>query len=267
MPYEEARDRAWFLTDKMAYELNLTPEQYDRVYEVNLDYFLSMRTADDCYGRYWRYRNADFRYILFDWQYSLYASLDYFFRPIRMVSHMWHYPVCDHYRYGYYYFERPRIYVSYKGGHWHRRSHNDRSPYYAMKFRRGNGMRDRYNNSAGHRPGTSGRPGGHRPENGYRPDNNRNDRPGRYDRDNTNNRPSATRPGSRPGRNDRGNTTRPVRGESDSRRGNANRSSNRRTDIERSNRSNRSSRSTRVSSSRSTRSNSNATPSRSRGNR
>ena len=30
LSYSEARDRAWFLTDKMAYELNLTPDQYDR---------------------------------------------------------------------------------------------------------------------------------------------------------------------------------------------------------------------------------------------
>ena len=45
MDYEEARQRAWFLTDKMAYELNLTPEQYDRAYEVNLNYLMSIRTA------------------------------------------------------------------------------------------------------------------------------------------------------------------------------------------------------------------------------
>ncbi len=53
MSYDEARERAWFLTDKMAYELNLTPEQYDRAYEINLDYLLSLRTAADCYGAYW----------------------------------------------------------------------------------------------------------------------------------------------------------------------------------------------------------------------
>ena len=85
MPYEEARDRAWFLTDKMAYELNLTPEQYDRAYEINLNYFMSIRTASDCYGYYWNYRDADFRCILFDWQYNLFSSIDYFFRPIRRV--------------------------------------------------------------------------------------------------------------------------------------------------------------------------------------
>ena len=100
MDYEEARQRAWFLTDKMAYELNLTPEQYDRAYEINLDYLMSIRTASDCSGYYWEYRNADLRCILFDWQYNLFRTIDYFLRPIRWVRAGWYYPVCDHYRYG-----------------------------------------------------------------------------------------------------------------------------------------------------------------------
>ena len=180
MPYEEARDRAWFLTDKMAYELNLTPEQYDRAYEINLNYFMSIRTASDCYGYYWNYRDADFRCILFDWQYNLFSSIDYFFRPIRWVRSSWYYPVCDHYRYGYYYFDRPAIYVTYHGGAWRRRSHNDPSPYRGMHFSRGHGMRDNYR---GHRPGADyhrpGRPDGHhRPDGGHRPgDDHKGDRP------------------------------------------------------------------------------------------
>lgn len=48
LPYEEARDRAWFLTDKMAYELNLSDAQYERAYQINLDYLLSIDRADDC---------------------------------------------------------------------------------------------------------------------------------------------------------------------------------------------------------------------------
>lgn len=79
MRYEEARHRAWFLTDKMAYELNLTPGQYERAYEINLDYLMSLRSPSDCSGPYWRYRDADFRCILFDWQYNLFRTLDYFF--------------------------------------------------------------------------------------------------------------------------------------------------------------------------------------------
>ena len=33
MSYEQARNEALFLTDKMAYELNLTDEQYEAAYE------------------------------------------------------------------------------------------------------------------------------------------------------------------------------------------------------------------------------------------
>ncbi len=220
--YEEARNEAWFLTDKMAYELNLTSEQFERAYQVNLDYFMSINRADDCYGYYWTYRDADLRCILFDWQYSLYSTLDYFYRPIRWLRSAWYYPIFDRYRRGYYYFSRPTVYVTYRGGMWKRRGHNDLSPYRGMTFRPGNGMRDRYhgNQRPAHRPelGRPGntRPGGHKPDatrpGNNRPDNNRpgsnkpgnnrpgNDKPG-------NNRPESGRPGNtRPGNNNSGAT-------------------------------------------------------------
>ncbi|MDP0699512.1 hypothetical protein, partial [Klebsiella pneumoniae] len=38
--YEQARHQALFLTDKMAYELNLTDDQYEAAYEINLDYLM-----------------------------------------------------------------------------------------------------------------------------------------------------------------------------------------------------------------------------------
>lgn len=193
--YNEARDRAWFLTDKMAYELNLTPDQYDRVYQVNLDYFMSIAYEADCYGVYWNYRDTDLRYILWDWQYRLYVTLDYFYRPIRWIRAAWHYPICDHYRYGYYYYERPRVYVSYHGCNWKRRGHNDVSPYRGWRAERGPGMRDRYdNNRPGGRPGTHNEPS--RPSNG-RYDGNHNNKGGHADRGNTDNKG---------GRVDRGNT-------------------------------------------------------------
>ena len=183
--YNEARDRAWFLTDKMAYELNLTHDQYDRVYQVNLDYFMSIAYEADCYGVYWNYRDTDLRYILWDWQYRLYVTLDYFYRPIRWIRAAWHYPICDHYRYGYYYYERPRVYVSYHGCNWKRRGHNDVSPYRGWRAERGPGMRDRYdNNRPGGRPGTHNEPS--RPSNG-RYDGNHNNKGGHTDRGNHNN--------------------------------------------------------------------------------
>ena len=204
--YNEARDRAWFLTDKMAYELNLTPEQYDRVYQVNLDYFMSIAYEADCYGVYWNYRDTDLRYILWDWQYRLYVTLDYFYRPIRWIRAAWHYPICDHYRYGYYYYERPRVYVSYHGCNWKRRGHNDVSPYRGWRAERGPGMRDRYDNN---RP--SGRPGTHnepsRPSNG-RYDGNHNNKGGHADRGNHNNKDGHADRGNR-GNSDRNVNTTP----------------------------------------------------------
>ena len=198
LSYSEARDRAWFLTDKMAYELNLTPDQYDRVYQVNLDYFMSIAYESDCYGHYWNYRDTDLRFILWDWQYRLYVTLDYFYRPIRWVRSAWHYPICDHYRYGYYYYERPRVYVSYHGCNWKRRGHNDVSPYKGWRADRGPGMRDRYdNNRPGGRPATHNEPT--RPSNG-RYDGNHNNKGGRVDRGNTDNK------GGRVDRNDRGSS-------------------------------------------------------------
>ena len=82
LPYEEARDRARFLTDKMAYELNLNDAQYNDAYEINLDYFMKINTASDAGGIYWECRNADLRYILHEWQYAIFRAADYFFRPI-----------------------------------------------------------------------------------------------------------------------------------------------------------------------------------------
>ena len=82
MSYEEARNEALFLTDKMAYELNLTEDQYEAAYEINLDYLMRVNTVDDLYGTYWRYRNLDMSYILFDWQYRAFCDAAYFYRPI-----------------------------------------------------------------------------------------------------------------------------------------------------------------------------------------
>ena len=71
MSYERAREEALYLTDKMAYELNLNDQQYNDAYEINLDYFLSLNSEADLYGDYLSYRLSDFRHILCDWQYSI----------------------------------------------------------------------------------------------------------------------------------------------------------------------------------------------------
>ncbi len=144
LSYEEARERAWFLTDKMAYELNLTQDQYDRAYEINLDYLMSIQSYKDCSGRYWDYRNTDLRFVLQPWQYTLYASMDYFFRPIRWIRSAWYFPIFDRYRNGRFYFPRPLVYVSYLGGGWLRRGHNAPSPYRDFVFNARPPMRNQY---------------------------------------------------------------------------------------------------------------------------
>ena len=149
MSYEQARDRALFLTDKMAYELNLNDEQYEAAYEVNLDYLMSISTYDDLYGTYWTRRNMDLSYILFDWQYDAFCSAAYFYRPLIWTDGVWRFSIYARYpNRTYFYFGRPAFYATYYGGHsWHR--NGGRSWYHGRTFgpRPGEsrfGMRDRY---------------------------------------------------------------------------------------------------------------------------
>ena len=134
MSYEQARQQALFLTDKMAYELNLTEDQYEAAYEVNLDYLMSVDTYDDLYGAYWRQRNMDLSYILLDWQYRTYINATYFYRPLYWNAGYWHFGIYARYpRRDYFYFGRPHFYVSYRGGHsW--RVNGNRSWYYGRSF-------------------------------------------------------------------------------------------------------------------------------------
>lgn len=147
MSYSQAREQALFLTDKMAYELNLTDDQYEAAYEINLDYLLSVNSYDELYGDYWRWRNLDFSYVLLDWQYRMFCDAAYFYRPLYFHSGCWHFAIYARYPHrDYFYFNRPTVYVSYRGGHsW--RQNNGRSWYSGRTFgsRRGDnyfGMRD-----------------------------------------------------------------------------------------------------------------------------
>ena len=150
MSYEQARQQALFLTDKMAYELNLTNDQYEAAYEINLDYLIGVNTYDDLYGPYWRYRNVDLSYVLLDWQYRAYCAASYFYRPLYFSDGLWHFSIYARYPHrDYFYFDRPVVYVSYCGGHsWH--LNGGRSWYNGRRYaeRRGDahfGMRDGFN--------------------------------------------------------------------------------------------------------------------------
>lgn len=152
MSYEQARQQALFLTDKMAYELNLTDDQYEAAYEVNLDYLMGINTYDDLYGVYWRQRNLDLSYILLDWQYRAFCNATYFYRPLYWDGGYWHFGIYARYpRRDYFFFGRPHFYVSYRGDHcW--RVNGGRSWYhgraYGRPFAGGQprmGMRDSFN--------------------------------------------------------------------------------------------------------------------------
>lgn len=152
MSYEQARQQALFLTDKMAYELNLTDDQYEAAYEVNLDYLMGINPYDDLYGVYWRQRNLDLSYILLDWQYRAFCDATYFYRPLYWDGGFWHFGIYARYpRRDYFFFGRPHFYVSYRGDHcW--RVNGGRSWYhgrsYGRPFAGGQprmGMRDGFN--------------------------------------------------------------------------------------------------------------------------
>ena len=149
MSYKQAREQALFLTDKMAYELNLNEEQYDAVYEINLDYLMGVNTYDDLYGPYWRYRNLDLSYVLFDWQYNAFCAATYFYRPLYFNNGYWRFAIYTRYPHrDYFYFSRPTVYVSYRGTHSWGHNHG-RSWYNGRTFGSRNhsahvGMRDRY---------------------------------------------------------------------------------------------------------------------------
>ena len=204
MSYEQARDRALFLTDKMAYELNLNDEQYEAAYEVNLDYLMSISTYDDLYGTYWTRRNMDLSYILFDWQYNAFCSAAYFYRPLIWTNGVWRFTIYARYpNRTYFYFGRPAFYATYYGGHsWHR--NGGRSWYHGRTFgpRPGEsrfGMRDRYDRGdfRGQRGHDRRHDNGRYDRNNRRNDNNS----GRYDRNNR-------RDDNNSGRYDRGNNRR-----------------------------------------------------------
>ena len=141
MSYEQARREALFLTDKMAYELNLSDAQYDAAYEINLDYLMGVTSVDDVYGDYWTRRNLDLSYILLDWQWNAFRAASYFFRPLYWNAGCWHFGIYARYpRRSFYYFARPTVYVSYRGGHSYYHNHSS----HFRNHHANNGMRDRF---------------------------------------------------------------------------------------------------------------------------
>ena len=177
MSFEQARNEALFLTDKMAYELNLTDEQYEACYEINLDYLMGVTGRNDVFGVYWERRNLDLSYILLDWQWNAFLAATYFYRHLYWEAGYWHFGIYARYPHrDYFYFGRPHFYVTYRGGHaWH--IHGDRGYYYGRRdhFRAPRrehvGMHDRWDRGEFHRSNRSSTRVTARPEGRGRIDN------------------------------------------------------------------------------------------------
>ncbi|MBR1465633.1 MAG: hypothetical protein IJ607_04665 [Bacteroidaceae bacterium] len=160
LPIDEAQREALFLTDKMAYELDLTEEQYELAYEVNLDYLLSINYHGDLYGTWWSRRNADLRYILSDYQYRIYVGLNYFYRPLAWRGGRWYYPIYGRYADRYHFYRaRPHGFGVYRGGHNRIHGHYNRPIHRPHAGRIGNHPGGHPGGHYGGHPG--GHPGGH----------------------------------------------------------------------------------------------------------
>lgn len=115
MSYTEARAEALFLTDKMAYELNLTSMQYEAVYEINFDYLAAL-SYEDVFGSNWAYRNSCLRHVLDGWQYNKYMAANYFYRPVSWTNNRWHFGIYSRYNNrNHFYRLQPNAYANYRG--------------------------------------------------------------------------------------------------------------------------------------------------------
>lgn len=144
MSNSKMRKETRFLTDKMAYELNLNTEQYNDVYEINYDFISGINYVmeDVLIGQEWalnRYydyldiRNDDLHWVLDSRQYNLFMQAEYFYRPIYTSGNNWLFRVYIRYtNHNQFYFPRPYNYRTYVGGHY--RTHNNNTSYYRGRY-------------------------------------------------------------------------------------------------------------------------------------
>ena len=125
MSYSQAREQAWFLTDKMAYELYLTAPQVSAVYEINLDYIMNVDFMGDIFGTYWERRTREMSYVLSRSQMHTFLALEHFYRPISWVNSSFHFVIYDRYpTRTHFYYSAPKVYTTYRGEF--RKSNNSR---------------------------------------------------------------------------------------------------------------------------------------------
>lgn len=152
MSNSKVRKETRFLTDKMAYELNLNTAQYNDVYEINYDFISGVRYLMDdvlrgeewALNRYYDYldiRNDDLRWVLSRRQYSRFMQAAYFFRPIYVSGGHWSFRIYVTYTNpNHFYYPRPYHYRTYCGGH-------NRVHYHNVSYYRGRHNYPTYNDS------------------------------------------------------------------------------------------------------------------------
>ena len=152
MSNSKVRKETRFLTDKMAYELNLNTAQYNDVYEINYDFISGVRYLMDdvlrgeewALNRYYDYldiRNDDLRWVLSRRQYSRFMQAAYFFRPIYVSGGHWSFRIYVTYTNpNHFYYPRPYHYRTYCGGH-------NRVHYHNVSYYRGRHNHPTYNGS------------------------------------------------------------------------------------------------------------------------
>ena len=116
LSYDVARSEALFLSDKMAYELNLSPSQYEAIYEINLDYFMLVNTSLDVYSDLWKHRNFEIQRVLTPYQYERFLRVKYFYRPLGWRDDRWEFRVYRAYpNRSHFMMNRPKAYTNYRG--------------------------------------------------------------------------------------------------------------------------------------------------------
>jgi len=129
MSTSKIRETARFLSDRMAWELDMTPQQYDDCYEINYDFIFAINpimgdvargylSAINMYYTYLDWRNDDMRFILNAAQYARFLQLEYFYRPVYTYRGSWTFRVYQIYNNPkFFYFDAPSIFRVYAGGH------------------------------------------------------------------------------------------------------------------------------------------------------
>lgn len=116
--YRASRE-ARFLTDKMAWELDLSYSQMEDVYEINYDYFRSLVSVYDNYTLAYEIRNEELSFVLTPRQWTRFMAIEYFYVPVRVRSYSWYFPIHNHYSKDHFYYDAPHAYSHYSGGHAH----------------------------------------------------------------------------------------------------------------------------------------------------